>query len=217
MRHLTPLWRGHVNALSCFDAKRSQEIFVALCQSYSEPHRAYHTLDHLVDLFSRLEQHAVATADPLRLAFAAWYHDIVYDPRAVDNEERSSERALQDLRELGATHDFTSRVCRLILATKNHQKGGADADDDLFLDCDYAILGAAPDTYRTYAANVRQEYAHRTDGEWRGRRGAFLERAIAGARIFRTQQFEELYGDAARQNMRAELDRLRSQTHAQAH
>jgi predicted metal-dependent HD superfamily phosphohydrolase len=207
-RTLLPLWRGHVNALGCFDAALSQKLFDALCTDYSQPHRAYHTLDHLIQIFQTLEQHAEKTRDPLRLAFAAWYHDVVYDPRAKDNEERSAARAETELKQLTADPQLPGRVAKLILATKSHHKGADDADGDLFLDIDYSILGSQPKAYQTYAARIRREYAHLTNEVWRAGRSAFLKTASERTPTFRTPLFENLYGAAARANMAAELAAL---------
>jgi predicted metal-dependent HD superfamily phosphohydrolase len=210
VRTLLPLWRGHVNALGCFDAALSQKLFDALCADYSQPHRAYHTLEHLVQIFNMLEQHAETTRDPLRLAFAAWYHDVVYDPQAKDNEERSAARAEIELKQMTADPQLPGRVAKLILATKSHHKGADDADGDLFLDIDYAILGSDPNAYRTYAAQIRLEYAHLTDETWRDGRSAFLKTASARTPTFRTALFESRYGPQARANMAAELRALES-------
>jgi predicted metal-dependent HD superfamily phosphohydrolase len=207
-RTLLPLWRGHVNALGCFDAALSQKLFDSLCADYTQPHRAYHTLDHLIQIFNALEQHAEKTRDPLKIAFAAWYHDVVYDPRASDNEDRSAARAETELKQMTADPQLPGRVAKLILATKSHQKGADDADGDLFLDIDYSILGSAPDTYRTYAAQTRREYAHLTEDQWRSGRTAFLKTASERAPTFRTALFENLYGETARANMAVELTAL---------
>jgi predicted metal-dependent HD superfamily phosphohydrolase len=208
IRTLTPLWRGHVNALGCFDSGLAQKMFDALCADYSQPHRAYHTLDHLAQIFEKLEQNADGLRDPLRLAFAAWYHDIVYDPRAGDNEEHSAARATAELNQLSPDPQFAARVAKLILATKSHKDGAGDAEGDLFLDIDYSILGAEPAAYQTYAAQIRREYAHLSDDRWRNGRSAFLKTASARTPTFRTAQFEALYGAAARANMAAELAAL---------
>lgn len=208
IRTLTPLWRGHVNALGCFDAALTQDLFDRLCASYSQIYRAYHTLDHLIQVFEKLEHNADRIGDPLRLAFATWYHDIVYDPRATDNEERSAEAARMDLKSMHADAVFIDRVTRLILATKSHAKGGVDNDDDLFLDCDYSILGSEPEAYKIYAGQARREYAHLTNAEWQRGRTAFLTHAAAQPRTFRTIAFENLYGTKARTNMMVELASL---------
>jgi predicted metal-dependent HD superfamily phosphohydrolase len=209
-RTLLPLWRGHVNALGCFDANLSQKFFDALCTDYSQPPRAYHTLDHLIQIFNALEQHAEKTRDPLRLAFAAWYHDVLYDPQAKDNEERSAARAETELKQMTADPQLPGRVAKLILATKSHHQGADDADGDLFLDIDYAILGSVPAAYQTYAAQIRREYGHLTDEQWRAGRSAFLKTASERTPAFRTTLFETLYGTTARANMHQELRDLES-------
>jgi predicted metal-dependent HD superfamily phosphohydrolase len=210
IRTLLPLWRGHVNALGCFDAQLSQKLFDNLCTDYSQMHRAYHTLEHLVQIFAALERHAEKTRDPLRLAFAAWYHDVIYDPHAKDNEERSAARAESELKTMTADPQLPGRVANLILATKSHHKGADDPNGDLFLDIDYSILGTEPAAYATYAAQIRREYAHLSDAQWRNGRAAFLKTASAREPTFRTAIFENLYGAQARANMATELRDLES-------
>jgi predicted metal-dependent HD superfamily phosphohydrolase len=183
-------------------------MFDNLCTSYSEPHRRYHTLAHLTSLFDCLELHGEEIGDPARLAFAAWYHDVVYDPRRGDNEAKSAERAMKELDALGAKGELRSHVVQLILATKNHTAGGRDYDDDIFLDADFAILGAPETEYRQYVADVRAEYAHVDDAAWLAGRGAFLKKIAAAPRIFRTGVFEGEYAEQARANISWDLSAL---------
>lgn len=81
-------------------------------------------------------------------------------------------------------------------------------DDSTFLDADFAILGAPPETYRAYVAGARFEYAHVDEAAWRAGRGAFLSGALAAPRLFRTDGFEDAYGAQARINVAAELKAL---------
>jgi predicted metal-dependent HD superfamily phosphohydrolase len=209
MTKLRAHWRTHVTAIGAFDAGLANKAFDALCASYSEPQRHYHTLDHVVALFDTLEIYDEEIGDPSRLAFAVWYHDAVYDPQAKDNEERSAERASKELKALGAHPLMIDRVSKLILATKNHMAAsGGDYDDDVFLDADFAILGAPPEEYAAYLSGVREEYAHLSDEEWKKGRGAFLERIAEAPRIFRTGIFEGAYAKQARLNIKGELRNL---------
>jgi predicted metal-dependent HD superfamily phosphohydrolase len=202
-------WRTHVTAIGAFDAGMSNRAFDALCASYAEPQRHYHTLDHVVALFDTLEEYAEEISDPSRLAFAVWYHDAIYDPQAKDNEERSAERAQKELKALGAHPLLIDRVAKLVLATKNHMGAtGGDYDDDVFLDADFCILGSSPETYQQYVADVREEYAHLSDEEWKKGRGGFLEKVAEAPRIFRTGIFEGAYAKQARANIKAELRSL---------
>ena len=201
-------WRTHVRMLGYFQADVVGRTFDNLCASYSEPHRRYHTLAHLTSLFDCLEHHAEEIGDPARVAFAAWYHDIVYDPRRNDNEAKSAERAIKELADLGAEGALRSHVVQLILATKDHMGGGRDYDDDVFLDADFAILGSPETEYRQYVRDVRAEYAHVDDQAWRQGRGAFLNKVAAAPRIFRTGVFEGEYAAQARANIAWELKEL---------
>ena len=194
-------WRTHVQMIGNFNAEIVGRTFDHLCASYSEPQRRYHTLAHLTSLFDCLELHGEEIGDPARLAFAAWYHDVVYDPRRSDNEAKSAERAMKELDDLGADGALRSHVVQLILATKNHAAGGRDYDDDIFLDADFAILGSPEAVYRQYVQDVRAEYAHVDDAGWKAGRGAFLKKLAAAPRIFRTGIFEGEYADQARKNI----------------
>jgi predicted metal-dependent HD superfamily phosphohydrolase len=209
MTKLRGHWRSHVTAIGAFDPGLSNKAFDALCASYSEPQRHYHTLDHIVALFDTLEEYADEISDPSRLAFAAWYHDAIYDPQAKDNEEQSAERAVREMKAFGAHPLMIDRVAKLIRATKNHMgASGGDYDDDVFLDADFCILGAPAESYQHYVAGVREEYAHLSDEEWKKGRSAFLEKIAEAPRIFRTGIFEGAYAKQARLNIKAELRTL---------
>lgn len=205
-------WRTHVQMLGNFNADVVGHLFDNLCRSYSEPHRKYHTLAHLTWLFDRLETHADEIGDPARLAFATWYHDIVYDPRRTDNEAKSAERAMKELDQLGASSELRSHVVQLILATKHHTRGGRDYDDNIFLDADFAILGSDETTYRTYLTNVRAEYAHLDDQAWTTGRSTFLKVIASSDRVFRTGIFEGEYAEQARRNIAWELGHMTGAT-----
>lgn len=207
IRRLKERWIG-LTAASRDDAG-CERCFDGLVASYTEPHRAYHTLVHLDAVFAMLDRHVPHLGDKSWLEFACWYHDVVYDPRAKDNEDRSAVRASVELLSIGVLPDVVARVAALIRATAHHQSAEADADDALFLDADFSILGAPPEAYRAYVQGVRFEYAHVDDAGWRAGRGAFLKGALAAPRIFRTDAFETAYGAQARSNAAAELAALR--------
>src|SRR5437773_1713312 len=61
---------------------------------YLEPGRHYHTIEHVHDVSSKVMTLADVGADDLTaLNLAAILHDVIYDSRAKDNEERSAEYA----------------------------------------------------------------------------------------------------------------------------
>lgn len=183
----------------------ADKVLTDIVARHNETHRRYHNQRHLAALFDLLDLHAphLAAGSPPRLA--VWWHDLVYEPRTQDNEEKSAEIAQQRLAALGAAPGIIDETSRLIVRTKNHWDGPSAGDGDYFLDADIAILGAPQETYDAYAIAVRQEFAFAPDEAWREGRSKFLQAALARPRLFRTDAFEQAYAAQARLNMNREL------------
>jgi predicted metal-dependent HD superfamily phosphohydrolase len=184
----------------------AEKVLTDIVARHNETHRRYHNQRHLAALFNLLDLHAPHIAPGAAPRLAIWWHDLVYEPRAQDNEEHSAEIARQRLGALGAAPDVIEETLRLILMSKSHWDGPSAGDGDYFLDADIAILGASAETYDAYAVAVRQEYAFAADEAWREARGKFLRAALSRARLFRTDAFEHAYAGQARINMQRELD-----------
>lgn len=181
-----------------------------LIDAYSEPHRRYHGLGHLRFLLDEIGRQSLLLRDVGIVSLAAWWHDAVYDPQAKDNEERSADWARRDLELIGLSSIRCEAVSRLILMTKSHHAGRACEDEALFLDMDFAILGATRGIYGNYAAGVRSEYASVPDAAFRAGRVAFLKSVLNQPRMFRTDTYEEACGARARSNIAWEIGRLES-------
>lgn len=175
--------------------------FDRLVTAYSEPHRHYHTLEHLGEMFRVVGRLPVADRPAVQLA--VWYHDAVYDPKAADNEERSADWAEQDLRAWGVVS--LPAVRAMILATKHTATEPDTPDVAAFLDADLAILGAAETRYLRYAADIRREYEWVPGDQYRAGRRAVLEGFLSRERIYRTDVMIEEGEAAARRNLTAEL------------
>ena len=113
-----------------------------LVARYAEPHRAYHTMQHITECFAVLEPAAVLARDLGAVQLALWFHDAIYDTRAHDNEARSAAWARTALREAGAAARTADRVHELIMAT-THRATPEDPDARLLVDVDLSIFGAA--------------------------------------------------------------------------
>src|SRR5687767_2691608 len=100
-------------------ASDPQPIFERLVQAYTEPQRAYHTLEHIHDCLARFGEASMLAEHPVEVETALWLHDVVYDPRASDNEERSADWAEHILREGGVPDVVIARIRAMILATKH--------------------------------------------------------------------------------------------------
>ncbi len=158
-------------------------VFAQLQARYSEPQRAYHTLQHLEACFGWFAQARGLTRDPGAVAFALFYHDAIYDTHAADNEARSAQLATQVLSEYVRANDTTAdAVTGLILATK-HDAVPQDADAQVLVDIDLAILGAAPARFDEYERQVRQEYAWVEAAAFRAGRSRILRHFLDQARL----------------------------------
>ena len=144
----------------------------------------------------RLRSHA---ADINAVKLAAWLHDVVYDSRASDNEDRSAEYADRLCASLSIP--VGRRVASLILTTKTHDDDD-DPDAQVLLDADLAVLGASGAEYRVYAENIRHEYAWVPEPEYRVGRRRVLESFLARPRIYHLLVDLEA---PARRNIAAEI------------
>jgi predicted metal-dependent HD superfamily phosphohydrolase len=181
--------------------------FDRLVAAYSEPHRHYHTLEHLAEMFRVVGR--LGGSGTVHLA--VWFHDAVYDPRAKDNEARSADLAVRELTALGLPADVVGEVRRLVLAT-DHGKPSPTIDGPMavLLDADLAILGASEARYQRYAADIRKEYAWVPEDIYRTGRASVLRHFLDMRSIYRTQLMIEEGELAARRNLQAELASLTS-------
>lgn len=183
-------------------------------RAYGEPHRHYHTLEHVGRVLELLDTVRARLIRPAEAELALWLHDVIYHPRGGDNEARSAAYA-QDLLQAGQVdRRVGDRVAALILATR-HVAGavpaagaaGAGPDTAYVLDTDLSILGAPPPEFDRYEGQVRREYGYRTDEEWRQGRARVLGMFRERDRIYVTPEFAHLEAPA-RANLARALGRL---------
>lgn len=178
-----------------------------LLARWNEPHRHYHTAEHLASMLSIVDSNATRADDPAQVRLAVWFHDAVYDPQAGDNEAASAALAALELGRLGVD---AAEVVRLILLTTTHDPDPGDRNGTLLADADLSILAAAPEAYDEYAAAVRREYAFVPDDQFRAGRAAVLRRFLDRPTLFRTVPDKAPWTDRAHHNLRRELAALES-------
>ena len=181
----------------------------ALVAAYSEDTRGYHDLRHLAEVCARLDELAAAGAayDREAVLLAAWFHDAVYDGER-DAEERSAVWAQDALTQAGVPAAVVAEVVRLVRLTETHRPEADDLDGAALSDADLAILAADPARYAEYAADVRREYPHVSDADFRRGRAAVLRDLLATPRLFHTAHAREGWEAAARANVERELASL---------
>jgi predicted metal-dependent HD superfamily phosphohydrolase len=181
-----------------------------LTERYAEPHRHYHDRQHLQEVLAGVEELADAADEIEAVRWAAWYHDAVYDVHRHDNEEQSARLAEEELAGAGCEPALAAAVGRLVRLTATHDPADDDRDGAVLCDADLRILAAPPDRYAQYAADVRREYAHVAEPEFRTGRAAVLRALLAQPRLYKTEQAHARWEDRARANVTAELRELES-------
>jgi predicted metal-dependent HD superfamily phosphohydrolase len=78
---------------------------------------------------------------------------------------------------------------------------GGDVDTQLLLDIDLAILGAAPERFAAYESQIRAEYAHVPEADFRSGRAQVLSGFLARPRIYATAAFHDALEHRARENL----------------
>jgi predicted metal-dependent HD superfamily phosphohydrolase len=177
--------------------------WTAIATAYGDPGRAYHNMRHIADCLCLFDEYAGLAIDPVAIEFAIWFHDIVYDPRAADNEERSADRAVEFL----SNTPRASTVADLIMATK-HGKDGLSADSALICDIDLSILGRPPAEYAAYAAAIRLEYAWVPPLQYAEGRSRLLGGFLKRSALFNYQVFQQRFDAVAKANLTWELSEL---------
>jgi predicted metal-dependent HD superfamily phosphohydrolase len=176
---------------------------------YAASGRHYHDERHLDDCLWRLDQiHDLSETERRLLRWAILWHDSIYDPTRSDNEELSAERAFRELTGCGVAEETAGEVARLIRLTRGHRVDSDDRLGAILVSIDLSILGADPERYRSYAADVRREYAHVGDEAWQAGRAAVLKRLLEANPLYPEPSLGAELEEQARRNMEEEISSL---------
>jgi len=178
-----------------------------LLSRYAEPHRRYHTGQHLARVLRAVDELA-DDHDLFLVRLAAWFHDAVYAIPAgqLPNEEASARLALRELSRAGLEQEDLTQVARLVRLTATHTPGSRDPEGELLCDADLEILAASPGEYAAYTAAIREEYAAVPEAAFVAGRLEIMTPLVEGD-IFRTTKGRALT-EAARVNVAAECAEL---------
>lgn len=92
-----------------------------LLSMWNESHRSYHTLDHLNDLISQINENKSKYSEKEyeKLLITSLFHDCIYDPLKPDNEEKSAEFFLECC--VNKSDTDIQEINQMILDTKTHK------------------------------------------------------------------------------------------------
>jgi len=205
-------------------------VFEQLLERYTEPWRAYHTMQHVRDCLRHLDTVRHLAQCPAEIELALWFHDAVYgekplgafplgispalcagemhDTHRSDNEELSARWAYQHSLDQDLPEAVAQRVHDLILATK-HDAPLLSSEAALLTDIDLAILGQPEAEFDLYEARIRQEYNWVPEMAFCEGRAKILEGFLQRDSIYRTEHFRGLYERQARFNLERSLRSLK--------
>jgi predicted metal-dependent HD superfamily phosphohydrolase len=189
-----------------------QQSWSRLLPHYRESHRHYHDLQHIDASFTWFDQVQDTLDNPLAVALAIWFHDIIYDVRRSDNEEKSAQYAVTALTKVAASTTLVQQVYELILLTQHPSKPSqrletlvTSHDQALFLDIDLTILGQRDAIYANYEKAIRAEYQHVPLWLYKLGRKRLLKQFLAQPKIYYSDYFSEKFESQARVNIQSVL------------
>ncbi len=214
---LEEIFTRHLSAISSYiTPEKASILWQDIAMRYNKPQRAYHSLQHIQQLFGQFDQVKNNLHEPHIIALALLYHDVIYEPTRSDNELKSAEYAVESL-----TGYLSAEQCQhiyaLIMMTASHQidkwsnkvKEREEYSDAAYLlDMDLSILGSSWSVYEHYSHAVRQEYAHVSDDDYRVGRMAVLKELLAHPTLYLTDYYYERLEKQARKNIEHEITLL---------
>ncbi len=185
--------------------KGSEAVLKDLLARYSEPHRGYHNLVHIVAMLDELE---LVGENDSAVALAIWFHDAVYDPKAKDNEEQSAKLAKDSIKQIGLPDPLDEQVNDLIMDTK-HTTVPIDRAAQILVDIDLMVLGKPKKEFDAYEIGIRKEYEWVPQPDFCAGRSKMLQSFLDRPSIYSTELFRDKYESAARKNLGRSIEQLR--------
>ena len=197
-------WQQFSNHLMLTDT-HSKALLHLLLDAYSEPQRHYHTIQHIVECLAFFHQIKNQLNDPIAVELAIWFHDAIYNPQAIDNEEKSAELMEQYCSQLFEKAQL-QKVYEWIIATKKHSPA-IDQDLNYLLDIDLAILGSAKQRFAEYEQQIQQEYSWVDADLYRVKRAEVLNYFLEMKPLYQTEYFRDLLQAQAKYNLTSSLSK----------
>ena len=180
-------------------ATNASAAFKQLSQHYREPHRHYHTWDHIAHCLSQLDQIRHLPNCPDGLELSIWYHDVIYELSAKDNEQRSAELFMSHSDKIMAD-DLRQQVYDLIMVTV-HPSHPLTLDQCLMVDIDLSSFCLPWADFLHDSANVRAEYPTMDDHSFNTGQAKFLNSLAAREWFFCSDFYRQHHEQTARDNI----------------
>ncbi len=186
----------------------AETVYASLVKLYNEPRRRYHTLNHIRHCLYEFDQAARLMDDPDAVEMALWFHDVIYQPGASDNEWRSAE-LFRHWSAGQAALTFQQQVHDLVMAT-THREPPAEGDAQFVVDIDLSSFGLPWEACERDGGLIRAEFPEVADDEYYPGHLRFLRALYQRPTFFYTGWFQQRYESVARENVIRIIERLRA-------
>jgi len=176
---------------------------------YSEPGRHYHTPKHIEHCLAQFDLVVDKLDNPDAVEVAIWFHDLVFEANADDNELQSARRFVE-LANDSMEGEFKTTVYDLIIATAPPRMPKT-TDQKFMLDIDLSSFGLPWKDMLRDSIAVRQESPQLSDAEFFPGQRAFLESLVKREHFYFTEFFRSRIEETARSNINRYLENLRAQ------
>uniref|UniRef100_A0A158P8R0 Cullin domain-containing protein n=1 Tax=Angiostrongylus cantonensis TaxID=6313 RepID=A0A158P8R0_ANGCA len=218
------------NDLTSFLSEKTREKWYKMIIDAYTP-RPFRGIAHLCAMFSLFDKYKDHLKDRYATAFAIFFKNLVYDPLASDNAEKSAQLLhqfaqettldsvfllfLSTVKELRMLFEFENYVADLITAsgsysTEAHLSEGVCGAEDVhyLIDFDMAFLGDDEEQFVNHEKAQRKEYDHMRDDEYRNQRAKVLRFFLQIPNIYATKELRADLELKARENIAREIDLL---------
>jgi len=195
-----------------------KKVFDDLIARYSEPHRKYHTIEHIAHCLIEFEP-VRCLADQEAVELALWCHDAKYEVKTeargvweASNEEMSADLVMQICEAAWLPVHFAKKVAGLVLVTKHVNQAVFSFDKRLVVDIDLSILGQSAPEFDKYERQIRDEYTEVPQDVFNKKRAEILGSFLPPQRqfVYLTNFFHAKYEQQARANIRRSLTKLKT-------
>jgi len=181
-------------------AARAHECFAQVEDHYNEPHRRYHTPGHITHCLEQFDAARALMQHPDSVELAIWYHDVIYDVGASDNELQSA-KLLRRHADDALPGDLVQRVHDLIMVTVHGLLEPACLDQAFMVDIDLSSFGLPWQRFLRDSVAVREEFPHMSDAQFYPRQREFLAGLLAREHFCATDFFRKRHETRARRNI----------------
>ncbi len=147
-----------------------------LPRKWNESHRFYHNENHLIEIINNIEKNPdfkyLNVYEKHALLLAAFFHDVIYDPKRNDNEDKSIEFFKASFK--NDDPKMINTVCYLIETTK-YRKKPLEKLANIFWKADNQKFMKGYDELIKNEQLIRKEYNHLSPKEYKEKRIKFLE------------------------------------------